>query len=77
MSKDLTNVDLPRNTVGATGESDRVEAEAARAGQSSNGAMADLDTLVGGMNSRGLAINDAGFVVGFSDRSTGGFWATL
>ena len=47
MSKDLTNVDLPRNTVGATGESDRVEAEAVRAGQTANGAMAVLRSSAG------------------------------
>jgi ribose transport system permease protein len=46
MSKD-TGVDAQRNTVGATGESGRVEAEAATTGQSSGGAMAVLRSSAG------------------------------
>jgi hypothetical protein len=44
----------------------------------SGGAMADLGT-VGGTNSYGYHINDAGFVVGGAERfgGPGGFWATL
>ncbi len=47
MSKDLTHVDVSSNTVGATGESDRVEAESVRAGQTSGGALAVLRSSAG------------------------------
>ena len=54
MSKDLTGVEPPRNTVGTTAGTDRVEAEAARTGQRSGGA---LDFLGGSLGrSLGLVV---------------------
>ena len=54
MSKDLTGVEPPRNTVGTTAGTDRVEAEAVRTGQRSGGA---LDFLGGSLGrSLGLVV---------------------